>query len=734
MIDPTIVTIVLDGVVLALTSSFALLLIWHNLNKRHIALLVTLLGLVIAWNLGSIIIKLASQFALGFTIVSVAAVIHDAGFAASSVAFYAFASSLTGTRATPLLRAAWLGIGAVVVFRLVFSPLVLVETDQTTSQFSPLPMLVFFAYSVFGIYQLFANRRKLTSPTILSGAALFAAGQGLAFANPALGIVTISTNLCSGGLLLMTIGVIRREIIRPLAEREQQIAALHSVSKEIAGQPQLDVVLGQIAVQAANWIGGDAAGIFLREDDQLYLAAIYNLPSTFRGLRMSIDNGVCGQAIRSEKAQLIENYARDWRFEPDLPLAEQTFGSFAAVPLTYHGSVAGVLFVVSGHQGRMFRSDDVFRLELLAPQAAIAIAYSALLDQQRKLLNQIEANNAQLESLLLSTENPVIAVDRNLTVQFANPAALNLLDVEPDIDLGTIKIPARYFPPSPRAMVRDLQLFKVHEYEISLDSATFQCHVARLGRRRHQGWVAVLHDVSRLKELDRMKGEMIRMVSHDLKNPLMGAMLNVDLLRTREDETLNESLDALDRQLDRMDRIIRGVLDLERIRTGRLQRLPHEIYPIASKVIHDLDRTRRDRNVSISNMIDPELVLDIDSEQFERALANLVENAIKFSPEGSSVTISSEVRETDQQIAIHVIDTGIGIPAEIQGQVFDRFFRGRQRGFEHVSGSGLGLALVKAIMELHGGTVALESVEGQGSCFSLVFGAADRSRQVISEA
>ncbi|NOG49797.1 MAG: hypothetical protein HND48_10440 [Chloroflexi bacterium] len=185
MIDSTIVTIVLDGVVLALTFSFVLLLIWHNLSKRHIALLVTLLALVVAWNLGSIITKLADQFALGSTIVSAAAVVHDAGFAASSVAFYAFASSLTGTRAAPLLRAAWLGIGAVVIARLMFSPLVLVESGQTTAQLSPLPMLLFFAYSMFGVYQLFANRRKLTSPTILSGAALFVVGQGLTFANPA---------------------------------------------------------------------------------------------------------------------------------------------------------------------------------------------------------------------------------------------------------------------------------------------------------------------------------------------------------------------------------------------------------------------------------------------------------------------------------------------------------------------------------------------------------------------
>lgn len=733
MIDSTIVTIVLDGVVLALTFSFVLLLIWHNLSKRHIALLVTLLALVVAWNLGSIITKLADQFALGSTIVSAAAVVHDAGFAASSVAFYAFASSLTGTRAAPLLRAAWLGIGAVVIARLMFSPLVLVESGQTTAQLSPLPMLLFFAYSMFGVYQLFANRRKLTSPTILSGAALFVVGQGLTFANPALGIVTISTNLCSGGLLLMTIGVIRREIIRPLAEREQQIAALHSLSKEIAGQPQLDEVLGQIALQATNWIGGDAAGVFLRDDDQLYLAATYNLPSSYRGLKMSIDNGVCGQTVRSEKAQLVENYRRDWRFEPDLPLADHAFGSFTAVPLTYQGSVAGVLFVVSGHQGRMFRSDDVFRLELLAPQAAVAIAYSALLDQQQRLLRQIEANSAQLESLLLSTENPVIAVDRRLNVLFANPAALNLLDVEQDTDVSRIRIPAQYFPPSLKALARDLQLFKVHEYEIGLDSVTYQCHVARLGKIRHEGWVAVMHDVSRLKELDRMKGEMIRMVSHDLKNPLMGAMLNVDLLRTREDAALNDSLDALDRQLDRMDRIIRGVLDLERIRTGRLQRLPHEVYPIVTKVIQDLDRTRLDKGVSITNAVDPALILEVDGDQFERALSNLVENAIKFSEQGSRVTVESEVRESDRQIAIHVKDTGIGIPAEIQSQVFDRFFRGRQRGFEHVSGSGLGLALVKAIMELHSGAVSLKSVEGQGSCFTLLFGMTESARLTSSE-
>jgi signal transduction histidine kinase len=227
--------------------------------------------------------------------------------------------------------------------------------------------------------------------------------------------------------------------------------------------------------------------------------------------------------------------------------------------------------------------------------------------------------------------------------------------------------------------------------------------------------------VTRLKELDRMKGEMIRMVSHDLKNPLMGALLHIDLMRDMHIPQIDESLNIVDRQLERMDRIIRGVLDLERLRSGRLHLSAHDLIPIVDKVVGDLDRLSREAGISVSVAYErDEAIIQCDVDQVERAISNLIENALKFTPSGGTVQVS--VKQSDPaHVSVEVADSGIGIPDDIQAQVFERFFRGRQRGFEHVTGSGLGLAIVKTIMDSHHGQVSLRSTVGEGTTFTLRF-------------
>lgn len=721
MIDTGILTVVFDGVVLALTAAFTLLLLWHDYTKRLIASFGLFLLLVFSWNLGSLLLKIAVSFDLPPILETLGISLLEVGFSGASIAFYAFISTLAGVRSQYFFRLTVIAVVFVVVLRLLIGAPQVLTADGLAPRLDNLPGLFYFVYSLLGLNILVFYRRKIQGRVLYIGALLFVIGQGITFLNPSLGIVAVSTNIASVGVLMMAVGIIRREIIRPLAERDVQIATLHNVSKEIVGQPQLEMVLHEIAHQAAEWVGGDATGVFLREDDEMKLAAVYNLPESVRGYYQSLDVGVIGQAARTGRSQLIEDYSRDWRYQPDMPYATENFGAFIAVPLSYQGTVSGVLFAVAGHQGKLFTSEDVFRMELLAPQAALAIGYSNLIDVQRALNRKVESNRQQLESLLISIESPVLAIDRKMQLIFANPAARQLLSKNDD----THNIPQEYLPPNLRALVRDLQLFKVHIYEVGINSAIYQCHVAELGGSRFDGWVVVLNDVTRLKELDRMKGEMIRMVSHDLKNPLMGAFLHVDLLRDKHIEAADESLNIIERQLERMDRIIRGVLDLERIRTGRFQLMPHDLNKLVYGVVADLERLAQEQRIHLNAVYsENELIVMCDADQLERAMTNLVENALKFTPAEGSVTIT--VRDLDNtNAAVEFADTGIGIREDIQNQVFDRFFRGQQRGFEHVSGNGLGLAIVKSVIDGHQAKITLQSKENEGTIFTLHFKKAD---------
>ena len=177
--------------------------------------------------------------------------------------------------------------------------------------------------------------------------------------------------------------------------------------------------------------------------------------------------------------------------------------------------------------------------------------------------------------MLASTESPVAAVDRQMRILLANSAALSLLP-NPSVAVEGRRLidlaSPDFLPPDVRVALRDLRRERVHTYEVRHQDRTYLCHLAVLGRPNPKGWVAVLNDVTQLKELDRMKSEMIRMTSHDLKNPLFAAMSYLELLEEDGenilDEDLREYVGIIDHQLERMNRIISGILDLERVQSG----------------------------------------------------------------------------------------------------------------------------------------------------------------------
>jgi signal transduction histidine kinase len=373
--------------------------------------------------------------------------------------------------------------------------------------------------------------------------------------------------------------------------------------------------------------------------------------------------------------------------------------------------VLGALMVIAGKQGRLFNQVDVEQLERLGAQAAVAIAHS-------RLFGEVEGARSQLETLLISTENPVVAVSRHFRLLFVNPAAKRVFHIDEqhlDDRIDAI-LPENAFPKNPLAVLHTIKHEGAFIYEISQGDKVYMCHLAATGHHEIEGWVAVMNDITQLKELDRLKSEMIRMVSHDLKNPLMGAMLYLDLARDAANPATMEPLGVIERQLERMNRIIRGVLDLEQIRSGLKNHETCNAAQIVTVAVNELKRAAADKKITLQVEIEQNnLEFDGDSEQMERALINLIENAIKFTPEDGQITVN--LRKDHHQALIKVRDTGIGIPKEMFQQVFERFFRGRQKGVEHVSGSGLGLSIVKTIVENHQGKIWLESEEGKGTTF-----------------
>lgn len=716
--------LLINGFTLALATAFLLIVLWYDIRRTINQFFAIFLILVQFWSIGFFLTQIVDLIDAPPALFNIGYAISQAGFVGSSVSLYALMTVVAGVqpRRFRLLTAVYLLVG--VGYSLLTS---LTSTElANTLQSRIFSAIFFFGFDLLTFYVVWRYRRKFDSFTLIVGNILFILGQGITFVNPDLGIVTLSTSLTSFGTLAISIAIIRRELIRPLLERGTQLETMHEVSVAIARQSTTDSVLNSIAEQAAQWLKADASGMFLVQDNQLQLVALHNLPASMLGLQLNIGSGVAGRVAKNNESIYLENYARDWEFDSEFKFAQETFGSLICVPLTYgETTVIGVLMVMSGIHGTLFEKDDVRRLELLSAQASVAISQANLFAEQKKLTTQLSSAHQQLQTVLVSTENPVIAVDRLLNLIFTNPAAETLFGLDTIHNRANVtdSIPQYALPKHYRTVLKAIKTKGSYNYEIEIDNKTYLCQVASLGEsRRIDGFVAIMNDVSELKELDRIKSEMVRMTSHDLKNPLQAAFANLELLRDDvekiEDEEIHLSVDNIERQLNKMNRIISGILDLERVRIGSTLSEMCQPQSIIEDAVEELKDIADEQGILLKLDITDKLGDFLgDTDQFKRAIVNIIENAIKFSATNSEVVIQAHNRSG--KIYITIQDDGIGIPEDLQPKIFDRFYRGHQTGAEHVSGSGLGLSLVKVVIESHNGKIWVTSQPTLGTTFHI---------------
>jgi len=224
----------------------------------------------------------------------------------------------------------------------------------------------------------------------------------------------------------------------------------------------------------------------------------------------------------------------------------------------------------------------------------------------------------------------------------------------------------------------------------------------------------------KVEDLSRLKDEFLSIASHELRTPVTSikgyTQLAKTLIRENDLATSEEYLDIALDQIDRMSRLILELLDVSRIETGRLEirREPIRWATFVRDVVHRHHAAVNDRRFHLNV---PEIDKEVygDRDRLVQVLGNLLENAVKYSPDGSDIYVGVEDR--GDQLVTSVCDRGIGIPADELGQVFERFHRGRQVSSTNYGGLGLGLYITKQIVERHGGTIWVDSKERAGTTF-----------------
>ena len=232
--------------------------------------------------------------------------------------------------------------------------------------------------------------------------------------------------------------------------------------------------------------------------------------------------------------------------------------------------------------------------------------------------------------------------------------------------------------------------------------------------------VAVLRDVSELRRLERLRDEFLATAAHELKTPVTALKGYVQLLRRWAPEERQprerEALVVLDRQCDRIARVVDEILQVSRLQAGSLTMRPEpfDLGELAERQVARMQAVAEGHRLRLERRGRAPVVADRD--RIGQVLVNLLDNAVRFSPAGSEVRITVEV--VGPEARVEIADRGAGIPAEWRPEVFERFFRAHgDQGAQYLAGLGIGLHLSREIVERQGGRIGFESEEGRGSTF-----------------
>lgn len=326
-----------------------------------------------------------------------------------------------------------------------------------------------------------------------------------------------------------------------------------------------------------------------------------------------------------------------------------------------------------------------------AAHAELETADSARMAEAAQLAHRREA--AQRAALLSAYPEPVFILNAERNLMAANDAAVGLF--------GALAVPGQSLISATRSA--ELDELAAHalsggddcDRQIMLNGQPFRARAVPI---EAGGAVLLLQDVSALQRLGRARRDFIANISHELRTPLTSIRLRLDG---------QPALDAIDAEVRALEQMAQELLDLAQIESGqvliRLVSLP--VMDLVTAAVERLRPQFAHKGQTVTTDVPAELLVLADADQLQRALGNLLHNAIKFTPTGGAIGVRVFARE--DEIVIEVSDTGPGLPSEDLPRVFERFFRGnRARGG---GGTGLGLAIAKHVVEAHGGRIEAEN-------------------------
>ncbi|MCX8061348.1 MAG: ATP-binding protein [Anaerolineales bacterium] len=498
-----------------------------------------------------------------------------------------------------------------------------------------------------------------------------------------------------------------------LEKRVADLERLHRIGGKISASLNLDHVLSEVVMAAVELTDAEEGNLMLldKESGNLILRAAHSVgEQKTHILRVPIYDTLLGEVLRTQKAVILGG--------GELTKIQTAFlvRALIYVPLIMGEQSIGVLGIYNREREQAFSEYHQMLLEALADYAAIAI-------QNAHYYTANERERQKLHTILTNVRDGVLVLDEEQRILLINAACLQAFGLQEQYCLGK-PIEQVISNQDLILMLKQSPSQWIKGGEIRLeDGRIWNCQLTPIA---DVGLAVTMHDITHLKELDRVKSEFVSAVSHDLRSPLTAILGYTELIGRVGplNERQQEFVKRVQASVQGITTLISDLLDLGRIEAGL----------DARKELIDIRPLLRQSLESFTNFLNEkaqQLVVEISPStppvwgnpvRLQQMIANLVSNAIKYTPKGGKLGVRAW--QEDGQLILQVWDTGVGIPPAEQPYIFDKFYRASNLP-DDTSGTGLGLTIVKSIVEDHQGRIWVESTLGQGTTFTIVLPAAE---------
>jgi PAS domain S-box-containing protein len=477
-------------------------------------------------------------------------------------------------------------------------------------------------------------------------------------------------------------------------------------------------VLDEVVQQAPSLLGADACAVRTLDDDELVVSAASGMGAEEAiGARAPATAWLSGDVFQSRSPRAVENVAVDARLLEADPILAAGHAAYLGVPLSGpERELAGVLAVYS-RRPRTWRSEEIEALLALAANTSAALANA-------ELYSRVSLEKERSVAILANIADGIVAVDRDGNVVLWNAAAEEITGIPQEEAIGrtTSQVLRRQLESADDDAHSGQRLVSIlrggEEVWLSLSEAVMRDPLGAVAGR-----IFAFRDISADRMVEQVKSDFVAAVSHELRTPLTSiygfaeTLLRQDIPFGEEDR--RTFLSYIASESERLTEIVDQLLNVARLDAGDLQvelgRI--DVGSVVSEVVETAEESGVMNGHSFEvDLPDEPLAAEADPDKVRQVFNILVENALRYSPQGGTVTVGA--RRNADRVEVRVIDEGMGIPAVERERIFRKFYRAESAARDGAAGTGLGLFIAKELVTAMGGRIWVDSTEGEGSSFA----------------